>query len=145
MELCCFGYNHDLSRSLLGCWRAPEIAATSGSTVVSHHLTLWKQVGRRFDVTTSHNRGTLLFWLQSRPFTLAARVLEGARDRSYEWIRVGILPVDTIEASGWKIGRQYQLQQRNFVVLATILSLILMDALSVLGVYNDYAGCLLKW
>ena len=32
--------------------------------------------GRKLEVSTSHNRGPLLFWLQSRPFTLAAWVLE---------------------------------------------------------------------
>ena len=47
-------------------------------------------------------------------------VLEGALDHSYEWIRGGILPVDTLEASGRKIGRHYQPQQRKVVVLATI-------------------------
>jgi hypothetical protein len=119
-ELCSFGYNHDLSRSLLGCWRAPEIAATSGSRMGSPHLTLWEQAGGRLDVTASHNSGTLLFWLQSRPFTLAARVLEGTQDRSYEWIKGPISPPDTVGASGRKIGRHYQPQQRNFVFLVTI-------------------------
>jgi hypothetical protein len=85
-ELCSFGYNHDLSRSLLGCWRAPEIPAMSGSRVGPHHLTLWEQVEGRLDVTTSHNRGTLLFLLQSRPFTLAAPLLEVVRDHSCGWI-----------------------------------------------------------
>jgi hypothetical protein len=71
---------------MLGCWRAPEIPAMSGSRVEYHHLTLWEQAEGRLDVSTSHNRGILLLWLQSRPFTLAARVLEGARDPSYELI-----------------------------------------------------------
>jgi hypothetical protein len=133
-ELCRFGYFHDLSRSLLGCWRAPKIAAMIGSRVGFRHRTMgasgkkigrhyqpqqrnfvllvtittfharcsgagglrrsqlrvdlgWdlatgllKQAGGRLDVTTSHNSGSLLFWLQSRPFTLVARVLEGNRD-----------------------------------------------------------------
>jgi hypothetical protein len=74
-ELCCFGYNRDLSRSLLGWCEVANITATSGSRVDSHHATLWKQASRLLDVTTSHNRGTLLFWLQSRPFTLAAWVV----------------------------------------------------------------------
>jgi hypothetical protein len=146
-ELCCFGYNHDLSRSLLGRWRAPKIAATSGSRMRSHNRTLrasgrkigrhyqpqqrnfvvlvtittfyarcsrargrprsqlpvdqecdltsglWEQAEGRLDVTASHNRGTLFFWLQSRPFTLAAPVLEGAQDRSYERIKGHISPL----------------------------------------------------
>ena len=95
------------------------IAATSGSRVSPHHLTLWEQAEGRLDVTASHNSGTLLFWLQSRPFTLAARVLEGARDRSYEW-KCRVRPEDTMGANGRKIGLHYQPQQRNFVVLVTI-------------------------
>jgi hypothetical protein len=51
------------------------------------------------DVTTSHNRGTLLFWLQSRPSTLAALVVEGAGYRCYKWIKGGISPPDTLGAS----------------------------------------------
>jgi hypothetical protein len=92
----------------------------SVSRVLSHHLTLWEQAEGRLDVTASHSRGTLLSWLQSRPFTLAARVLEGARDRSHEWIRGVIAPPDSMGASGRKIGRHCQPQQRNFVVLVTI-------------------------
>jgi hypothetical protein len=95
-------------------------AATGGSRVRFHHRTLWEQAERRLDVTTSHNRGTLFFWLQSRTLTLAARVLEGARDRKYESINGGISPPDTMGAIGRKIGRHYQPQQRNFVVLVTI-------------------------
>ena len=132
-----------------------------GSMVASDQRTLSEQAEGRLDVTTSNNRGTLLFWLQSRPFTLArvlegfqdrsyelikgsfpppdfrskrkedwtsvpaiteelccfgynrdlkaftlaARVLEGARDHSYEWIKGGNVPVDTMEASGRTIGR----------------------------------------
>jgi hypothetical protein len=98
-KLSCFGHNHDLSRSLLVCWRAPKIAATSGSGVEYYQWALWKQSGGRLDVTASHNKETFLFWPQSRSFTLAARMLEGAQDRSYEWIRGGILPVDTMEAN----------------------------------------------
>jgi hypothetical protein len=66
-KLCCFGYNRDLSRSLLGCRgsRAPKITVTGGSGD-------------------------------------------------------GILPLVTMEAIGWMIGRHYQPQQRNFVVLATV-------------------------
>jgi hypothetical protein len=118
-KLCFFGYNHDLSRSLLGCWRAPKIAVMSGSRVLAHHRTRWEQAEGRLDVTTSHNRGTLFFWLQSLPFTLAARVLEGTQDHSYEWVKGHISPPDTVGASGRKIGRHYQPQQRNFVFLVT--------------------------
>jgi hypothetical protein len=53
-----FGYFHDLSRSLLLCWRARKTTATSGSRVASDHWTLWNHAGRLLDVTTSHNRGT---------------------------------------------------------------------------------------
>jgi hypothetical protein len=120
VELCCFSYNHDLSRSLLGCWRAPEIAAMIGTRVLSPRRIRWEQAEGRLDVTTSHNRGTLFFWLQSRPFTLAARVPVSAQDRSYEWIKCMISPPDTVGASGRKVGRHYQPQQRNFVFLVTI-------------------------
>ena len=71
------------------------------------------------DVATSHNRETLLFWLLSRPFTLVARVGEGARDHSHELIKGLMSPVDTLEAGGPKIGRHYQPQQGKFVVLVT--------------------------
>jgi predicted DNA-binding transcriptional regulator AlpA len=73
-EFCCSGYNRDLSRSLLGWREVAKITATSDPRVASHHATLWKQARGRVDVTTCHNSGTLLFWLQSRPFTLAAWV-----------------------------------------------------------------------
>ena len=79
---------------MLVTWRAPDITATNGSRVESHHRTLWEQAEGRLDVSTRRNRGTLLFWLQSRPFTLAARVLQGARHHSYEWIKSGISPPD---------------------------------------------------
>jgi hypothetical protein len=97
-----------------------KITATRGSKVSPYRCTLWEHAGGRLDDATSHNRGTLLFWSQSRPFTLAARVLEGARDRSYEWIKGMILPPDTMGASGRKIGGHQQPQQRNFVVLVTL-------------------------
>jgi hypothetical protein len=58
-----------------------------------------------------------LFWLQSRPFTIATRVLEGARYRSHEWIKGDISPMNTMEASGPKIKPHYQTQQRILVVL----------------------------
>jgi hypothetical protein len=72
------------------------------------------------EVTTSQNRRTSLFWLQSRPLTVAARLLEGAGYRNYLWIKGVISPPDTVGASGQKIGRHYQPEQRNFVVLVTI-------------------------
>jgi hypothetical protein len=112
-ELCCFGYNHDLSRSLLGCWRAPKIATTSVSRALSHHRTLWEQAEGRLDVTTSHNRGTLLLWLQSRPFTLVARRATETEDHIDEWIKGVILSVNIMQARGRNIGRHYQPQQRN--------------------------------
>ena len=96
---------------------AREIAATRGSRVASDQRTLWDQADKRLDVTTSHNRGTLLFWLQSRPFTIATWVLEGARYRSYEWIKGAISPVNTMEASGPNIEPHCQPQQMILVVL----------------------------
>jgi hypothetical protein len=104
---------------LLGWGKAPVIAEMSESSVLSYQRPLWKQAGRKRDVATSHSRGILLFWLQSRHFPLVARNLESARDHSYEWIKGGILPVSTVEARGRKIGRHYQPKQRNFVVLVT--------------------------
>jgi hypothetical protein len=68
------------------------------------------------DVTTSHNRETLLFLLISRPFMLVARVGKGARDHIYQWIKGYMSPVDTLGAGGPKIGRHYQPQHGNFVV-----------------------------
>jgi hypothetical protein len=83
-------------------------------------MTLLKQEDRKRDVDTSHNRRTLSSWLLSRPFLLVARVLEGARDLSYELVKGLISPSGTMEASRPKKGRRYQPQQKNFVVLVTI-------------------------
>ena len=102
---------------LLGWGKAPVITAMSESRVLSYQRSLWKQVDRKGDVATSQNRGTWLFWLQSRPFTIATWVLEGARYRSYEWIKGATSLVNTMEASGPNIEPHYQPQQRILVVL----------------------------
>jgi hypothetical protein len=159
---------------LLRWGKAPIIAAMSEPSALFYQRSLWKQAGRKMDVATRHTRETLSFWILSRPFTLvarnlegardhshewikctilpavpmeasgpkkglcyqatektlmfwllsrpfplAARVMEGAQDHSYEWIKGGILPVNTMGASGRKIGRHYQPRQRHFVVLVT--------------------------
>jgi hypothetical protein len=70
-----FGSFHERPKSLLGLGEGPKITAMIESRALSRHLALWKQARGRLDVTTCHNRGTLLFWLQSRPFTLAAWVV----------------------------------------------------------------------
>jgi hypothetical protein len=101
---------------LLGWGEAPVIRAMSESGVLSHQRSLWKQADRKRDVATSQNRGTWLLWLQSRPFTIATRVLESARHRSYERIEGATTPVNTTEASGPKIEHHYQPQQRILVV-----------------------------
>jgi hypothetical protein len=44
-KLCYFGYNRDLSRSLLGWCEVAKIAATSGSRVASHHQDLHRTSG----------------------------------------------------------------------------------------------------
>jgi hypothetical protein len=44
---------------------------------------------------------------------------EGAQDHSYGGSKGHISPVDTVEASGPTIGRRYQPQQENLVVLVT--------------------------
>ena len=59
------------------------------------------------------------FWLLSRPFPLVAPLLKGARDRSYERVKGRTSSVDTMEPRRPTIGRHYQPQQRNFVVLVT--------------------------
>jgi hypothetical protein len=50
-----------------------------------------------------------LFFVLLFSWTLAlvARLLRGAWDHSYEWIKDGILPMYTMEANGPKIGRHY--------------------------------------
>jgi hypothetical protein len=67
------------------------------------------------EVTTSHDRGTSLFWLISQPFTLVARVGEGAQDHNYEWIKGLMNPMGALGAGGPKIGRQYRPQQGNLL------------------------------
>ncbi len=52
----------------------PVIAKMSESSVISCQRSLWKQAGRKSDVATSHNRGTLFFWLQSRRIGQPRRV-----------------------------------------------------------------------
>jgi hypothetical protein len=43
-------------------------------------------------------------------FTLVVRVREGAQDHSDGWIKDHVSPLNTVEASGPKIGRLYQPQ-----------------------------------
>jgi hypothetical protein len=80
---------------------------------------LWPKI----DATTSHIRGSWSFCTISRPFTLVARDMEGARYHSYERGKSRISPQGTMGAIGRKIGRQYTPQQRNFVCLITITTL----------------------
>jgi hypothetical protein len=55
-----------------------------------------------------------LFWIISRPFTLVARNLEGARDHSYERFKCRISPVGTMEPRGRKIGRHILATTEDF-------------------------------
>jgi hypothetical protein len=114
-ELCSFGYNHDISRSLLGCWRARKNASMSGSRVLSHNRTLGAS-GRKIGRHCQPQQRNFVVLVTIMTFTLVARVLKGARDRIYKWIKGVISPPDTMGASGRKIGRHCQPQQRNFVV-----------------------------
>ena len=56
-----FGSFHEIPKSLLGLREGPKITATSGSTVESHHSTLWKQANRRLDLYTSYSREPYFF------------------------------------------------------------------------------------
>ena len=112
-ELCCFGYFDDISRSLLGCWRCPRSQPGAGQ---GSHLTTGQYGTTRVDYWTSllaTKEELCCFGYFDDLFTLVARVPSSTRDHSYEWIKGGILSVDTIEASKRKIGRHYQPQQRN--------------------------------
>jgi hypothetical protein len=47
--------------------------------------------------------------------------MEGARDRSYEWVKESTSPVGTMEPRRPTIGRRYQPQQRNLVLFWRLL------------------------
>jgi hypothetical protein len=89
---------------LLGWRKAPVITTMSESKALYHQRSLWKQAGRRLDVTNQQPRQRkFVIMVTFATYGEVARVGEGTRDHSNEWIKGRILLVDTLTRLGWPI------------------------------------------